>query len=645
MSATRAATRHIAIVLWAAIAAFAGPAQAASPQPADIIWGVNGHPLVSYPGVSIEEQLDAVRDLGLRSYRVDVNSTNHIPGLQDLVHAARTRGVIVLPVVTPAFDLDKESPERLEQMAYGLAFALVSSFKGQIPVWELGNEMENYAIIQPCEMQDDGKQYSCSFGPAGGVSSLEYFGPRWAKVSAVLKGLTRGAHAADPSVRRAVGTAGWGHLGAFERMKADGIDWDISVWHMYGQDPEWAFKELVKYKKPIWVTEFNHPEGSTDGKDAQAEGLTRAISLLGDLQETYGVEAAHIYELLDESYWQGFEAHMGLIELKKAGESWTLGETKPAYAAVKELLKRIDATPPREIAIRRQCEPQAAAAGETLPARAAIAYAYCLVLGREADGAGADGWSARLAGGMPIETILIGMMESEEFSRLYDVPLLSTREYVALMHHLLLDAGPSEPQLVQAAAELDGGKPRAGFLAEIIGSKLFKERHPTLFTKPVPVAQTAAPAVAHVKPEVQRNCDLSVMSRPLQFERGQVTYSYCLVLGRWPDGLGLTTWTVSRRNGLPLEHFLVGLLQSDEFSQKYRTGELDNAGYVTLLYRLFLNRDPDGDLANYVAMLGTGKMSRREASERILASDEFHKKHDALFTARMPEKTRAQLEQ
>jgi hypothetical protein len=218
------------------------------------------------------------------------------------------------------------------------------------------------------------------------------------------------------------------------------------------------------------------------------------------------------------------------------------------------------------------------------------------------------------------------------------------------MHRLLLDASPSEPQLAQATGKLDSGEPRAGFLGELVGSKAFKGHHPILFkvglSKVGPVAQTAAPAVAHVKPEVQRNCDLGILRRPLEFERGQVIYSYCLVLGRWPDGLGLATWTVNRRNGLTLEHFLVGLLQSDEFSQKYRTGELDNAGYVTLLYRLFLNRDPDGDgLANYVAMLGTGKMSRREGAERILDSDEFHKKHDALFTARMPEKTRAQLQQ
>src|SRR6185437_14107278 len=124
-------------------------------------------------------------------------------------------------------------------------------------------EFENYAIIKPCEMRDNGVRYSCFFGDAGGTDPLDYYGPRWAKVIAVLKGLTAGVHAADPTAMRAVGTAGWGHTGAFERMHKDGIAWEITVWHMYGQDPEWAFKKLVQYGKPIWITEFNHPLGST----------------------------------------------------------------------------------------------------------------------------------------------------------------------------------------------------------------------------------------------------------------------------------------------------------------------------------------------------------------------------------------------
>ena len=55
---------------------------------------------------------------------------------------------------------------------------------------------------------------------------------RWEKVSAVLRGLSGGTISVDPTIRKAMGTAGWGNAGAFARMHKDGIRWDISVWHM-----------------------------------------------------------------------------------------------------------------------------------------------------------------------------------------------------------------------------------------------------------------------------------------------------------------------------------------------------------------------------------------------------------------------------
>ena len=276
--------------------------------------GANGHPLVSYHGVTFERQLDLLQDLGLTSYRVDIRDGGQADALARLVSLAKVRGIEILPVITPAFDLDREEPADLYQKSYELAVALVSRFKSDIRVWELGNEMENFAIIQPCEMRDDGTQYPCEWGPAGGVGALEYYGPRWKKVSAVLKGLSDGTASVDPGIRRAIGTAGWGHLGAFERMKADGIEWEISVWHMYGEDPEWAFKALAAYDRPIWVTEFNNPHGSRDGEDVQAQGLRKSILELRELAQRYRVEAAHIYELLDEPYWgEDFEAQMGLV--------------------------------------------------------------------------------------------------------------------------------------------------------------------------------------------------------------------------------------------------------------------------------------------------------------------------------------------
>jgi uncharacterized protein DUF4214/putative glycosyl hydrolase len=637
---------RFAIALCAVATMFSARVHAAQPPAQQIVWGANGHPLISYPGVAIEEQLDALRDLGMTSYRVDITDISYIGELREIVAKARARGITILPVVTPQFDMAQESPESLEKRAYGLAFALVSSFKGQIPVWELGNEMENYAIIQPCEMQDDGKQYPCSYGPAGGVTALEYYGPRWKKVSAVLKGMSRGAHDADPSVRRAMGTAGWGHLGAFDRMQADGVAWDISVWHMYGEDPEWAFKHLKTFGKPIWVTEFNHPKGSTDGKAEQAQGLERSMSMLVDLQDTYKVEAAHVYELLDEPYWDDYEAHMGLIELKPAGDkAWAMATKKPAYEAIKARISDENGGPPPAVTVERACElpygPQPAA----LPATTIVSYAFCLALGRAPDGAGAASWASELIRGRPVDQIVMGMLESEEFAKRYNAGALSDRAYVTLVRRLLLGAPGSESEISQAAAVLADGQTRSAFLARTLASDAFRKRHPVLAAEvaapPPPKEVSTASA-----PKVERKCDVSELSRPLEFERGQVIYSYCLVLGRWPDTLGLITWTKDRKKGLSLEAHLIGMLKSDEFAAKYGTRDLDNAEYVTLLYRLFLDRDPDQHgLASYVAGLHAGKTSREGLTQSILASDEFRTHHDALFSAVMPKRNRAELQQ
>ena len=612
----------------------------AQEKPQELIWGVNGHPLASYPGVSLETQLDHIRELGLTSYRVDISSTERLLDLQHLVREAKLRGITMLPVITPGFEMDKEEAELLERKAYGLAFGLVSSFKGEIHVWELGNELENYAIIQPCEMQDDGKQYSCAYGPAGGVSVNEYYGPRWAKVSAVLKGLTRGAHAADPNVRRAVGTAGWGHLGAFARMQADGIEWDISVWHSYGQDPEWAFKELVKYNKPIWVTEFNHPGGSQDGKEAQAKGLAQAMVHLAELQATYPVEAAHIYELMDEPYWQDYEAHMGLVEMKKDAEgNWAPGDRKPAYEAVKAFLaQRAGAPAPRQAAMSNNCEPVGGTGRDAT--RATVDYVYCLVVDREPDNDGATGWGERLKGGMPVEQVIVEMMHSDEFAALHGVPKLSAGDYVRLIHRVLLGQEPDEHEAQRAAAALNAGTTRAQLQREIIRSGAFEARHGFLFGK----QPDEKPMVASAKAEVRRACNLNDLNRPLEFERGQVLYSYCLVLGRWPDSYGLQTWRARLRGGAPLEEFILGLLVSEEFAKKYQPASLENVDFATLLHRLLLGREPSGDeFKSSVRQLASGELSRVALYKRLLASPDFKQAREPLFSALKSERPRSEL--
>lgn len=465
----------------------------------ELTWGVNGHPFTNYRGTTIVEELDFIKQMGLTSYRVDVLDERSVRGLRLLAREGRSRGITILPVITPSVSFTANTPEELYKRAFDRAVALVEPLKDEIRVWELGNELENHAIIRPCEMRDNGERYNCAWGPAGGTTALDYYGPRWAKVSAILRGLSDGVKSVDPTIRRAIGTAGWGHTGAFERMKADGLDWEISIWHMYGQDPEWAFKILAGYGKPIWVTEFNHPGGSTDGEQAQAGGIVRQMTRLRELAARYNVEAAHIYELMDEPYWApSYEAVMGLVTLESAGkDAWKVGKPKPAFHAVQAFIagkqqagsgdpsKAEPGLPPRvcELATSAVSDP-------SLPPR--VDYAYCLILGRQADGGGRSEWIASLEKRTPIADMLVAMMTSHEGDVRYAASKLDNAQFVSLLYRLLLLREPDGGGLKEYVGALDGNqRNRAETVRMFVQSYEFAVRHPVLSAPLSPSSQSS----------------------------------------------------------------------------------------------------------------------------------------------------------
>ncbi|MFD1981397.1 DUF4214 domain-containing protein [Mesorhizobium newzealandense] len=449
----------------------------AAPASADVLWGVNGHPMTAYPGIPVERQLDFIKDLGLKSYRVNVTGEDNADILGHLVDAGKTRGIEILPVITPAaIDLDKDSPEELYGKTRKLAIALGTRFKNDIRVWELGNEMENYAIIKPCEKRDDGSQYPCAWGPAGGTGPLDYYGPRWVKVSAVLKGLSDGMTEVDPGIRKAIGTAGWGHTGAFVRMKHDGIAWDISVWHMYGEDPEWAFRQISAYGKPIWVTEFNNPEGSQRSERQQADGIKQTMTRLRELNEKYKVEAAQIYELFDETYWApSFEANMGLVRLTPTSDGkWRTGEPKPAYKTVRDFTRGPQPLPKPH----RDCDTNTIAANEPMQVRQA-SFAYCLILGHEGDKVSVDQWSAALeSGDSKLADMIVEMMRTDDFESRYATMGLTDRAYINFLYLLLLDRPADGYGLETYARQLRAGSmTRESVAFGVIYSSEFNSKH------------------------------------------------------------------------------------------------------------------------------------------------------------------------
>ena len=95
---------HVTRVVLISLLFFCFPMRAAR---ADVVWGANGHPFTAYHGVTIDQQLAYLRDLGMTSYRVN-NGTPEL--LAALVDKAKAYGVTILPVLAPEFDYDKETP-------------------------------------------------------------------------------------------------------------------------------------------------------------------------------------------------------------------------------------------------------------------------------------------------------------------------------------------------------------------------------------------------------------------------------------------------------------------------------------------------------------------------------------------------------
>jgi hypothetical protein len=237
-------------------------------------------------------------------------------------------------------------------------------------------------------------------------------------------------------------------------------------------------------------------------------------------------------------------------------------------------------------------------------------------------------------------------MHSDEFAGLHKLEKLTKAEYVKLMHRVLLSQAPADDEVKRGADSMEAGGTRAQLQREIIRSAEFKARHGVLFGEIPPLAQPAVmPLVVSSKAEVRSACDLKTLRRPLEFERGQVLYSYCLVLGRWPDGYGLHTWRARLRSGMKLDEFLLGLLVSSEFSEKYNSATLGDADFVTLTHRLLLGRDPSADeLQSYVHELSDGELSRIALYKRLLASSDFRSAREPLFSALTPDSARAELQ-
>ncbi len=107
-----------------------------------------------------------------------------------------------------------------------------------------------------------------------------------------------------------------------------------------------------------------------------------------------------------------------------------------------------------------------------------------------------------------------------------------------------------------------------------------------------------------------------------------VTTLYVRILGRGPDLAGLQSFVAQLQQTRTVLPTVLNFLHSPEFLARNTT----NTEYVTVLYRVFLDRVPDAaGLAIWVAQLTQGTATRDQLAAQFAASPEFQAIQHQLF--------------
>lgn len=296
-------------------------------------YGLNGH-LNSgnaYGAVSLSTQLQLMQDLGVTNTRQDLWDLNGAKSLVTLSDALSGSGIQITAAITPSLPPIGMVEDLAYHNAWQLGYAIASTLKGRVHVYECGNELENAFITGAGDKPSD-------------YPAAPYFLYR-----GVMRGMIDGVRAADSNAAIAV-TGGWLHYGVLQ-MLSDGTDplggsggptatWDITSWHWYndmgditsaGDNKTNVLEELTqRFQRPIWIGEYGYrPNGQTGSTlwNKQAAYLPNAMARFLQLKSQYNIQCIMLYELFDMPTDPGY----GLI----TGDGVT---KKPAYSAVKSFI-------------------------------------------------------------------------------------------------------------------------------------------------------------------------------------------------------------------------------------------------------------------------------------------------------------------
>lgn len=280
-----------------------------------IMWGMNGHigaPDVSiYRKVPLETQMGTLAALGLKHYRVPFSQADadRVDYLRRVLAAAQPHGILVTPILESS---EYGTLHETYWTAHDMAFNYAQTFRGAIPVYEIGNE-ENHVVHYPFQDNSDPKFFQS--------------GAMYQQVLAKMRGLVDGVRQGDPGAKIAVGDAGGCNYGFTQALWNDNVRWDVTIMHAYDFFGDIdaghgcaAGNDLVghhtQYGKPIWITEFNYtPAVASQSKRDMGVGMTNMMAKFASLAAKYDIEVVDVYELYDEADLQNVdepERHFGV---------------------------------------------------------------------------------------------------------------------------------------------------------------------------------------------------------------------------------------------------------------------------------------------------------------------------------------------
>jgi TorA maturation chaperone TorD len=225
-----------------------------------------------------------------------------------------------------------------------------------------------------------------------------------------------------------------------------------------------------------------------------------------------------------------------------------------------------------------------------------------------------------LASGKPPVELIQSVLSSAVFAARLRTNQMSNEEYVHRMYGLLLGREADGQGYTDYVSHLNNGDLSRPEVAEaLVASGEFAQRHREIFWgrefEPPP-----------------RECDLSLASRMEQdFER-RVAYAHCLVLGSLPEPELLEQWSMAlkERQASTID-LVVALLGSEAFAARYVPEDLPDPAFVTFIYRLLLEREPDGQgFQDYTAQLNAGELSKAAIARALVTSGEFEARHAVL---------------